>query len=51
MRPDISLLQQFADVVTPHISDNQNRLHALSSGLRARTTAERMSRPSRKLPA
>jgi RraA family protein len=33
-RPDNQLLEQFRDVVTPHISDNLNRMHAISAALR-----------------
>jgi len=33
-RPDRTLLHQFQDVVTPHISDNVNRMHAVCAGLR-----------------
>jgi RraA family protein len=33
-RPDKKLVEQFEHVVTPHISDNMNRLHAIASGLR-----------------
>ncbi|TDF98856.1 RraA family protein [Paenibacillus piri] len=33
-RPDAVLLEQFRNVVTPHISDNLNRIHAISSALR-----------------
>lgn len=33
-RPTKELVEQFKDVVTPHISDNMNRMHAVSSGLR-----------------
>ncbi|MEX1029651.1 MAG: RraA family protein [Paenibacillaceae bacterium] len=33
-RPNRQLVDQFRGVVTPHISDNLNRLHAVSSGLR-----------------
>ncbi|MGG1254187.1 RraA family protein [Brevibacillus agri] len=33
-RPAKELVEQFRDVVTPHISDNLNRLHAIAPGLR-----------------
>jgi regulator of RNase E activity RraA len=33
-RPRKELVEQFRDVVTPHISDNLNRMHAISSELR-----------------
>lgn len=33
-RPAKEIIEQFNDVVTPHISDNLNRLHAVCSGLR-----------------
>ncbi|BFT74724.1 RraA family protein [Paenibacillus sp. P36] len=33
-RPSPTLLHQFQDVVTPHISDNLNRMHAICSELR-----------------
>lgn len=33
-RPSSTLLHQFHDVVTPYISDNLNRMHAICSGLR-----------------
>jgi RraA family protein len=33
-RPSKELIQQFENVVTPHISDNLNRMHAMASGLR-----------------
>lgn len=33
-RPDPKIVEQFRDVVTPHISDNVNRLHAMGPGLR-----------------
>jgi hypothetical protein len=31
-RPDAGLVQQYGDVVTPHISDNMNRMHAIAAG-------------------
>jgi RraA family protein len=34
-RLDKKLIEQYTDVVTPHISDNMNRMHAVSSDLRA----------------
>ncbi|WP_191567270.1 RraA family protein [Metabacillus idriensis] len=33
-RPDKSLIKQYGNVVTPHISDNMNRMNAMSSFLR-----------------
>ncbi|SMQ87021.1 Regulator of RNase E activity RraA [Bacillus sp. OV166] len=33
-RPSKELIQEFQNVVTPHISDNLNRMHAIASGLR-----------------
>jgi RraA family protein len=33
-RPDAGLVKQYRDVVTPHISDNMNRMHAIAAGLR-----------------
>lgn len=33
-RPSEQLIKQFEDVVTPHISDNMNRMHAICQGLR-----------------
>jgi RraA family protein len=33
-RPDAGLVNQYRDVVTPHISDNMNRMHAIAAGLR-----------------
>lgn len=33
-RPNINLIKQYANVVTPHISDNMNRMNAVSSNLR-----------------
>jgi len=33
-RPDKEIIKQFKSVVTPHISDNLNRIHAISAGLR-----------------
>ncbi|CAM3924813.1 RraA family protein [Paenibacillus alkaliterrae] len=33
-RPAKAIIAQYIDVVTPHISDNLNRLHAVCSGLR-----------------
>jgi RraA family protein len=33
-RPPAALVEQFRDVVTPHISDNLNRMHAVAAGLR-----------------
>ncbi|MEK3722339.1 RraA family protein [Paenibacillus sp. FSL H8-0034] len=33
-RPDLELIDQFFDIVTPHISDNLNRMFASCSGLR-----------------
>lgn len=41
-RPNPALLQQFQDVVTPHISDNLNRMHAISSALRPYHRAGRL---------
>lgn len=34
-RPDKAIIEQFGNVVTPHISDNLNRMHAVCSGLGA----------------
>ncbi|WP_256831910.1 RraA family protein [Paenibacillus sp. Pae15] len=33
-RPSEQLVNQFRSIVTPHISDNVNRIHAMSAGLR-----------------
>jgi len=33
-RPEPTIVEQFRNVVTPHISDNVNRLHAIGPGLR-----------------